>query len=129
MAFLGMKYFNVECKFLVTYNFFLKELSLYLWQYEEMIFFMWINTHNEIHHKFLVLMICNTCLFWKNVFFPSFWLQFLGLEKFWPCWLSRISKKNILAHILCFYDIWYQKNFWPPQFEDIPKKPTCTSYP
>ena len=82
-----------------------RELSVHLWQYEEMIFFMWNNTHYEILHKFLVLMIYNTWLFWKKCFFP----KFLGPISRSGEILALLTVKNEQKKFLClfFVFIWY----------------------
>ena len=61
-------------------------------------FCIWNNTQNEILHTFLVLMTCNTWLFWKKKFFFS------------PKFLGRIPRSG---HVLALLTVKMRKKFFP----------------
>ena len=83
-----MKYINIECKFLVTCTFFWSSLIFVaIWGNDD--FFMPNNSHNEILHKFLVLMIYNTWLFQTDIFPKIF-----GSNSYVPARFSKVTVKN-----------------------------------
>ena len=58
------------------------------------------NTHNEILHKSLVLMIYSTWLFQKKYFFPKFLGPIPRSQQFLALLTVKNEKKIFFAHIL-----------------------------